>query len=231
MARPSPTRCPWAGKDPLYQAYHDREWGVPLLDDRALFELLVLEGFQAGLSFLTILRKREGFRRAFSGFRPEKVARFGKREVARLLADPGIVRHRGKIEGAIRSARAFLALGREVGGFAPFLEGLVGGRRVNAWRRAREVPDATEESRALSAALRARGFAFVGPVTCYAFMQAAGLVNDHLVGCFRHAELSRGQPAGALPPRRRGRRAPPGRASPRGGDEPRRGGAPPRPPP
>ena len=169
---------------------------MPLSDDRALFELLVLEGFQAGLSFLTILRKREGFRRAFAGFRPEKVARFGKREVARLLADPSIVRHRGKIEGAVRSARAFLVLRREAGSFAGFLEGLVGGRRVNAWRRAGEVPDATVESHALSRALRARGFAFVGPVTCQAFMQAAGMVNDHLVSCFRYAEL-------AKPPRRR----------------------------
>jgi DNA-3-methyladenine glycosylase I len=185
-------RCPWAGDDPLYVAYHDREWGVPERDDRALFELLVLEGFQSGLAFITILRKREGFRRAFENFEPERVARFGAGEVKRLVEDPGIVRHRGKIEATIRNAHAFERLRREEGAFASFVYRLVGDApRVNRWRTLEQVPAETEESRALARALRERGFSFVGPTVCYAFMQAAGLVNDHLVGCFRHAELAR----------------------------------------
>ena len=185
-ARPEPTRCPWAGDDPLYVAYHDAEWGVPLHDDRRLFELLVLEGFQAGLSWITILRKREAFRRAFHGFDPARVARYGARDVARLLADAGIVRHRGKIEGAVASARAFLRLVAEQGPFDRFVWGFVGGTPgVNHPRTLADVPAQTEASRALSKALRAKGFAFVGPTTCYAFMQAAGLVDDHLAACSR----------------------------------------------
>jgi DNA-3-methyladenine glycosylase I len=182
----SVVRCPWAGDDPLYVAYHDEEWGVPLHDDRRLYELLVLEGFQAGLAWITILRKREAFRRAFRGFDPARVARFGEREVARLLSDPGIVRHRGKIEGAIASARALRELIRVEGSFDRFVWSFVGGAPlVNRPRAPRDVPARTAASEALSRALRARGFAFVGPTTCYAFMQAAGLVDDHLAGCFR----------------------------------------------
>jgi DNA-3-methyladenine glycosylase I len=188
-----PSRCPWAGDDPLYVAYHDAEWGVPLRDDRALFELLVLEGFQAGLAWITVLRKRDAFRRAFAGFEPEALARFGPRRVEALLRDAGIIRHRGKIEAAVTNARALLALRRAEGSFARFVWGFVGGApRVNAPRALRDVPAATDESRALSKALRDRGFAFVGPTTCYAFMQSAGLVNDHLTGCFRRAQLLRG---------------------------------------
>lgn len=176
-------RCPWCGTDPLYVAYHDAEWGVPERDARALWEALVLEGFQAGLSWITILRKREGFRAAFAGFDPAVVAGWGGDEVARLMADAGIVRHRGKIEGAIRSARAFLEVeARE--GFAAYVWRHVDGRPVqNAPRSMAEVPAETEVSRALSRQLRKDGFAFCGPTTVYAFMQAAGLVNDHLTGC------------------------------------------------
>ncbi len=188
-------RCPWAGDDPLYVAYHDREWGVPLRDDRSLFELLVLEGFQAGLAWITVLRKREAFRRAFDGFDPERVARFGEARVAKLLEDAAIIRHRGKIEGAVASARAFVRLRDELGAFAPFAWSFVGGKTlVNRRRTLAEVPAETEESRALSKALRARGFAFVGPKSCYAFMQSAGMVNDHLVGCFRHRQITRAHP-------------------------------------
>jgi DNA-3-methyladenine glycosylase I len=180
------TRCGWCGTDPLYVAYHDDEWGVPERDDRALFEKLVLDGFQAGLSWITILRKREAFRRAFGGFRPERVARWGEREVARALGDPGIVRHRGKIEGAVRNARAWLALRERGEHFADVCWEVTGGRtRMNRWTRLADVPAETEESRALSKALRAAGFTFVGPTICYAFMQAVGIVDDHLVGCFR----------------------------------------------
>jgi len=184
LSRP---RCPWAKGDPLYLAYHDEEWGVPERDDRALFELLVLEGFQSGLSFVTILRKRENFRRAFSGFEPARVARYGPRAVKRLLSDPGIVRHRGKIEGAIANARALLELRRFEESFAGFVASFVeGAPKVNKWRSPSQVPDQTPESRALARALRERGFTFVGPTVCYAFMQAAGFVNDHLIGCYRH---------------------------------------------
>ena len=176
-------RCPWTGVDDLYAAYHDEEWGRPERDSRALFEKLVLDGFQAGLSWLTILRKREAFRAGFAGFVPEVVAGWGEAEVARLLSDPGIVRHRGKIEGAIRSARAFLEVeARE--GFSGYVWTHVDGRPVqNAPRSMADVPTETAVSRALSKQLRKDGFAFCGPTTVYAFMQAAGLVNDHLLGC------------------------------------------------
>jgi DNA-3-methyladenine glycosylase I len=188
-------RCHWPGADPLYVAYHDEEWGVPELDSRALYEKLMLDGFQAGLSWITILRKRENFRRAFKGFDPARVARFGARDVERLLADPGIVRHRGKIEGAIVGARASLALEAE-GGLAKFLWDFTGGKPLqNAFCRHPEIPAETPLSREISKALKARGFTFCGPTIVYAFMQAVGMVNDHLVGCFRHRELA--------PPRRR----------------------------
>ncbi len=184
-------RCPWAGDDPLYVAYHDEEWGVPLRDERALFELLVLEGFQAGLSWITILRKRDAFRRAFARFDAERVARFESARVEGLLLDPGIVRHRGKIEGAIASARALVRLHEEGGSLAELAWGSAGGRAVvNRFRRPGDVPAETERSRALSRELRRRGFSFVGPTVCYAFLQSAGMVNDHLVGCFRHRQLA-----------------------------------------
>jgi DNA-3-methyladenine glycosylase I len=180
-------RCGWAGSDPLYVRYHDEEWGTPLRDDRRLFEMLVLEGFQAGLSWITILRKRDNFRRAFDGFDPEQIAAYDEAKVAALLGDPGIVRNRAKIEGAIGSARACLDLAAQPGGFSGFLWQFVDGQPiVNRPRSLREVPAETAEARAMSKALKARGFKFVGPTICYAFMQATGMVNDHLVGCFRH---------------------------------------------
>ena len=180
-------RCSWAGSDPLYVAYHDREWGVPLRDERALFEMLILEGFQAGLSWITILRKRENFRRAFDGFELARIAAYDQAKVAALLADPGIVRNRAKIEGAITSARAYLELMAEPGGAAGFLWQFVDGQPiVNHRRSMAEVPAETPEARAMSKALKQRGFRFCGPTICYAFMQAVGMVDDHVVDCFRH---------------------------------------------
>jgi DNA-3-methyladenine glycosylase I len=183
------SRCEWAGSDPLMVAYHDEEWGVPTRDERELFELLTLEGAQAGLSWSTILRKREGYRAAFEGFDPERVARYGQRGVERLLADPGIVRNRLKVESTIANARAVLDLD---GGFDELLWSFVGGTpKVTRRRTLGEVPAETAESKAMSKDLKRRGFRFVGPTVCYAFMQAAGLVNDHTIDCFRYAELSR----------------------------------------
>ena len=185
-------RCGWAGSDPLYLRYHDEEWGVPLHDERALFELLTLEGAQAGLAWITILRKREGYRRAFEGFQPHKVAGYPGRRIASLLRDPGIVRNRAKVEGTVRNARALLTLVEEGGGFDRHLWSFVGGRPIqNGWRTLKQVPAETAESRAMSRDLKRRGFTFVGPTICYAFMQAAGMVNDHVVGCFRHRALQR----------------------------------------
>lgn len=184
------TRCGWATSDPLYVLYHDAEWGVPLHDDRRLFEFLVLEGAQAGLSWLTILKKRDNYRRAFANFDARKVAAFGKRDVERLLRDPGIVRNRLKVRAAIANARAFLSTKEEHGSFDRFLWSFVGGEPIqNRWRTLRDVPAETAESQALSRALKQRGFRFVGPTICYAFMQAVGMVNDHVTTCFRHAEL------------------------------------------
>ena len=181
-------RCAWCGTDPLYVAYHDHEWGVPDHDSRALWEKLVLDGFQAGLSWITILRKREAFRRAFDGFDPARVARWGEAEVARALADPGIVRHRGKSEAAVRGAQAWLTI-EETEGFAPFLWDFVGGAPVrNRWAAAADVPAQTAQSAAMARALKQRGFGFCGPVIAYAFMQATGMVNDHLTGCHRHPD-------------------------------------------
>ena len=183
-------RCPWCGTDPLYVAYHDTDWGRPERDGRALWEKLVLDGFQAGLSWITILRKRENFRRSFNGFHPEEIAGWGEAEVTRLLADPGIVRHRGKIEGTIRNARGYLEIEASEG-FSPFLWGFVGGAPIrNRWASMAEVPTETAESRAMAKALKARGFTFCGPTITYAFMQAVGMVNDHLVGCPAHAECA-----------------------------------------
>ena len=183
-------RCWWPGADPLYVAYHDTEWGVPEHDGRALFEKLILDGFQAGLSWITILRKRDAFRRAFVEFEPDAIARFGPADVERLMMDAGIVRNRQKIEGAIASARAWLAMGGSEP-FARFLWERVDGSPLQARRTGRaDVPAATDVSRALSKDLAARGFTFCGPTIVYAFLQATGLVNDHLTGCFRHAECA-----------------------------------------
>ncbi len=184
-------RCPWADKDPLYIPYHDEQWGVPLHDDRRLFEMLILEGAQAGLSWLTILRKREGYRRAFDDFDPELVASYTEKRRAQLLADPGIVRNRQKIDAAIGNARAFLEVVAERGSFDRYLWDFVGGRpRVNHFHRISDVPARTAESDALSKDLSARGFKFTGSTVCYAYMQAVGLVNDHLTSCPRHAALA-----------------------------------------
>jgi len=189
-----PVRCGWAGTDPLYRAYHDLEWGVPLHDDRRLFELLCLEGAQAGLSWITILRKRANYRRAFDRFDPKKVAAYRAAKIRALLADPGIVRNRLKVEGAVRNAKAYLALRAELGSLDGFVWSFVGGEpRQNARQRMKDVPPRTPESDALSRALQKRGFTFVGSTICYAFMQAAGLVNDHVVDCFRHPELAGGE--------------------------------------
>ncbi len=183
-------RCWWPGTDPLYVAYHDGDWGVPEYDGRALFEKLILDGFQAGLSWITILRKREAFRAGFAGFAPERMVAFGPQDVARLMADPGIVRNRAKIEGAIRAAGLYLDIEARQG-FARFLWDVVDGRpRQPHHRRRSDVPTETPESRALSKALRAAGFTFVGPTIVHAFMQAVGMTNDHLTGCYRHAELA-----------------------------------------
>jgi DNA-3-methyladenine glycosylase I len=183
-------RCGWCGTDPLYVAYHDTEWGVPERDSRALWEKLVLDGFQAGLSWITILRKREGFRTAFEGFEPARIAGWGEPEVARLLADPAIVRHRGKIEATIGNARAWLRL-EEAGGFDRFLWDRIGGTALQPMRRTMaEVPASTPLSERISTDLRAAGFRFCGPTIVYAFMQATGMVNDHLVTCPAHARLA-----------------------------------------
>lgn len=182
-------RCPWPGADPLYVSYHDTEWGVPEFDARALYEKLVLDGFQAGLSWITILRKRENFRRAFGGFDPHKIARYGKREVGRLLADPGIVRSPAKIAAAIKGAQLWIDIEeKEPGGFAHLIWKHVDGRPViNRYRSTKQIPAETEMSRALAKELKSRGFNFCGPVIIYAFAQAIGMVNDHIVTCFRHA--------------------------------------------
>lgn len=185
-----PTRCDWCGRDPLYVAYHDQEWGVPQHDERTLFEFLLLEGAQAGLSWITILRKREGYRQAFAGFDPERIARFGEPDMARLLANPAIVRNRLKIEAAITNARALLRLYEAGATLHERLWRQVDGRPVqNSWLCSEQVPVTSRQSEAMSRDLRTLGFKFVGPTMCYALMQALGLVNDHLVGCFRHAEL------------------------------------------
>ncbi len=205
MSANEPARCPWArGADREYARYHDEEWGVPLCDDRALFEKIVLEGFQSGLSWRTILAKRENFRRAFDGFEPARIARYGAREIARLMGDAGIVRNRSKIEAAIANARALLQL-RTRTSFAAFLWGYLDGRpQINRHRSASTIPAITATSTAISKGLKAHGFRFVGPTTVYAFMQSTGMVNDHLVSCHRYAacaalqrafRLSTGRPA------------------------------------
>ena len=185
------TRCFWATRDPLYVAYHDEEWGVPEFDDRALFEKLLLDGFQAGLSWITILRKRQAFRVAFDGFRPEQIARYDRRKIESLMKNEGIVRNRAKIEGAVASARAYLALAEQEG-FSQRIWGHVDGRPIqNAFVARSEVPAETPLSKAISRDLKSLGFAFCGPTIVYAFMQAVGMVNDHLVGCHRHEACRR----------------------------------------
>jgi DNA-3-methyladenine glycosylase I len=180
-------RCGWVGDDPLYIAYHDEEWGVPIRDDRQLFEKLILDGFQAGLSWLTILKKRDNFIAAFDGFEPTAIARYGPEKIDSLMQDTGIVRNRAKIEATIGNARGWLEIMERPGGFSGFLWQFVDGEpRVNRWRGVAEVPAETAESKGMSKALKAEGFRFVGPTICYAFMQAVGMVNDHTLDCFRH---------------------------------------------
>jgi len=187
---PEKSRCPWPGKDPLYLDYHDREWGVPMRDDRKLYELLVLESAQAGLSWITILRRREGYRRAFEGFDPRVVALYGEARVSSLLEDTGIIRNRKKIESAVSNARAFLRVQEAFGSFSAYLWGFVDGKTiVNEWKEMAEVPARTDLSETISRDMKSRGFSFFGPVACYAFLQSAGIVNDHLVSCFRHREV------------------------------------------
>lgn len=184
------TRCPWCGNDPLYVAYHDQEWGVPSHDDAHLFEMLILEGQQAGLSWITILRKRENFRAALEGFDPERIARYTPARIENLMQNPGIIRNRLKLEAAVKNARAFVAAQDEFGGFAPYIWTFVQGKPIQ-----HRIPDmgtlpvTTPEAETMSRALKQRGFTFVGPTICYAFMQAVGMVNDHLTSCFRHAAL------------------------------------------
>ena len=183
-------RCPWP-KTELDVAYHDAEWGVPVHDERVLFEFLTLEGAQAGLSWSTILAKRENYRRAFAQFDPARVARFSPAQIDRIVADPGVVRHRGKIESTVSNASAFLRVQNEIGSFDRYVWQFVGGEpRVNRWRALSEIPPRTPESDALSKDLKRRGFRFVGSTICYAFMQAVGMVNDHVIECFRHGELA-----------------------------------------
>ena len=192
MPRPERRRCDWCGDDPLYRAYHDREWGVPVRDDHVLFEFLILEGAQAGLSWITILRKREGYRRAFAEFQPEKVARFRPARLEKLLQNPEIVRNRLKVEGAVKNARAFLAVQEQWGSFAAYLWDFVDGRPIlNRWRSLKQVPARTALSDTISKDLKRRGFSFVGSTIVYAYLQAVGVVNDHLTSCFRHPDAKR----------------------------------------
>jgi len=184
-------RCPWPGDDPLYIRYHDREWGVALHDDRRLFEFLLLEGFQAGLSWITVLRKRAAFRAAMDAFDPEKIARYDEPKILALMKNADLIRNRRKLQAAVQNARAFLALLEDFGTFDAYIWRFVDGRPVvNHWRRPEQVPARSALSRAMSRDLRQRGFAFVGPTICYAYMQAVGMVNDHLVDCFRHREIA-----------------------------------------
>lgn len=184
-------RCPWAGTDPLYRDYHDREWGVPLYDNQTLFEFLILEGAQAGLAWITVLRKRPAYRQAFDQFDPYKIAGYSAARKTKLLQNPGLIRNRLKIDSAVRNAQAYVAMAQSGEDFSEFLWGFVNGRaKINHWRSLAEVPASTAESEAMSRALKKRGFSFVGPTICYAFMQATGMVNDHLVNCYRHRQCA-----------------------------------------
>ena len=190
MKSPTPIRCPWPGEDPLYVAYHDEEWGLPVYDDQALFAKLLLDGAQAGLSWITILRKRENYYAAFDQFDPKKIAAYDDVKIAQLLANPGIVRNRQKVNAFVRNAQAYLKLKAELGSFSDYLWNFVGGAPIlHAWETGEQLPATSPESVAMSKDLKQRGFSFVGPTICYAFMQAVGMVNDHLVSCFRYAEL------------------------------------------
>lgn len=187
---PTTERCPWCGDDPLYARYHDEEWGVPLRDEHGLFEFLILEGAQAGLSWYTILKKRENYRAAFAGFDPEKVARFGDKDVERLLADPGIVRNRLKIAAAITNAKTFLDVAEKHGSFSQYIWSFVDGVPVrNSWKKIEDLPATTPLSDRISKELKRLGFKFVGSTIVYSHMQATGMVNDHLVSCFRHKQV------------------------------------------
>ncbi len=184
------SRCIWTGTDPVYIKYHDTEWGVPLHDDKKLFEFLILEGAQAGLSWITVLKKRGNYRKAFDNFNIEKIAKYNSDKIRELLADKGIIRNRLKIEAAVQNAGAFLAVQKEFGSFDAYIWDLAGGKPVkNAWKTVDEIPSKTKESIAMSSDLKKRGFKFVGPTICYAFMQAVGMVNDHTVDCFRYNEI------------------------------------------
>jgi DNA-3-methyladenine glycosylase I len=186
------TRCQWAGSDPLYIEYHDNEWGVPVHDDRKIFEMLVLEGAEAGLNWLTVLRKRENYRKAFDNFNPRKVAKYGSKKFQELLANEGIIRNKLKIRSAIQNARAFLQVQKEFGSFDAYIWQFVGGKPIhNSWKSLSDLPAQTAESEAMSKDLKRRGFSFVGPTICYAHMQATGMVNDHVVTCFRYKEVER----------------------------------------
>jgi DNA-3-methyladenine glycosylase I len=190
MSSSGKIRCQWCGDDPLYIHYHDTEWGVPVRDDRKLFEFLVLDGAQAGLSWLTILKKRRNYRRAFDRFDPEKIARYSEPKITSLLSNPGIVRNRKKIESAVTNARAMLAVQSETGSFSDYLWQFVDGVTIkNRYQSIDQIPARTDASEAMSRELKRRGFRFVGPTICYAFMQAAGMVNDHIVSCFRYDEV------------------------------------------
>jgi DNA-3-methyladenine glycosylase I len=185
-------RCEWAGTDPLYLSYHDKEWGVPVYNDQDLFAKLLLDGAQAGLSWITILRKRENYYLAFDNFDPQKIARYDNAKIAELLSNPGIIRNRQKVNAFIQNARAYLKIKEESGSFSDTLWGFVGGQPIlNAWTSMSQLPATSPESEAMSKDLKKRGFSFVGPTICYAFMQAVGMVNDHMVGCFRYQELTR----------------------------------------
>ena len=193
MKEPAKNRCGWSISDPIYIDYHDNEWGVPIHNDRLLFEFLVLEGAQAGLSWITILRRREGYRKAYEGFEPANVATFGKKKIRELLADAGIIRNRMKVESSIQNAKAFLEVQKEFGSFDQYIWQFVKGKPiVNRWKKLSEIPAKTKESEAMSKDLIKRGFRFVGPTICYAHMQATGMVNDHVLDCFRYNELKRG---------------------------------------
>ena len=184
------TRCEWPGNDPLYIDYHDREWGVPERDDKQLFEKLILDGAQAGLSWITILKKRDNYREAYDNFNVEKIASYGDKKFDELMNNPGIIRNRLKVQASITNAQAYLKIMEETGSFSNYLWQFVDGNTIqNSWKSLSELPAKTPEAEAMSKALKLRGFKFVGPTICYAFMQAVGMVNDHVVGCFRHAEL------------------------------------------
>lgn len=184
------TRCPWVNQDQLMIEYHDKEWGVPVHDENKLFEFLILEGAQAGLTWITILKKRENYRKAFDDFDPEKIAKYGNKKIDELLQNSGIVRNKLKIRSAITNANAFLDIQREFGSFDSYIWGFVGGKQVNnKWKKIDEIPAYSDEAVKMSVDLKKRGFKFVGPTICYAFMQAVGMVNDHIIGCYRHSEL------------------------------------------